>query len=72
MDSYDNLGEVGTGRSCPERDGKITGISIAEYPWRSCYQRSGLVWLSPSSVLFWEAVWIGNTQPHIFTVHRTL
>ena len=34
--AIDNLGEAGTGRSIWERDGVIKGISLAEYPWRSC------------------------------------
>lgn len=68
--AYDNLGEVGTGRSCWERDGKITGISIAEYPWRSCYQGDlDLCGYRRPQSYFREAVWIGNTQPRIFTVH---
>lgn len=68
--AYDNLGEVGTGRSCWARDGKITGISIAEYPWRSCYQGDlDLCGYRRPQSYFREAVWLGGTEPRIFTTH---
>lgn len=36
--AYDNLGEAGTGRYAWAREGVIKGISLAEYPWRTCFQ----------------------------------
>ncbi|MGN1408742.1 MAG: glycoside hydrolase family 2 TIM barrel-domain containing protein [Eubacteriales bacterium] len=68
--AYDNLGEVGTGRSCWARDGHISGISLAEYPWRTCYQGDlDLCGYRRPQSYFREAVWIGNTEPKIFTTH---
>lgn len=68
--AYDNLGEVGTGRSLWARDGIIHGISLAEYPWRSCYQGDlDLCGYRRPQSYFREAVWLGNTEPRIFTTH---
>ena len=68
--AYDNLGETGTGRSCWARDGHIPGISIAPYPWRSCYQGDlDLCGYRRPQSYFREAVWIGGTEPRIFTTH---
>ena len=68
--AYDNLGETGTGRSCWARDGHIPGISIAPYPWRSCYQGDlDLCGYRRPQSSFREAVWIGGTEPRIFTTH---
>lgn len=68
--AYDNLGEVGTGRSCWARDGHIKGISLAEYPWCTCYQGDlDLCGYRRPQSYFREAVWIGNTEPKIFTTH---
>jgi len=68
--AYDNLGEAGTGRSCWARDGYIKGISIAPYPWRSCYQGDlDLCGYRRPQSYFREAVWIGGTEPRIFTTH---
>ena len=68
--AYDNLGETGTGRSCWARDGHIPGISLAGYPWRSCYQGDlDLCGYRRPQSYFREAVWIGGTEPRIFTTH---
>ncbi|MCI8388425.1 MAG: DUF4982 domain-containing protein [Clostridiales bacterium] len=68
--AYDNLGETGTGRSCWARDGHIPGISLAGYPWRSCYQGDlDLCGYRRPQSYFRETVWIGGTEPKIFTTH---
>ena len=68
--AYDNLGEVGTGRFCWARDGHIPGISLSGYPWRACYQGDlDLCGYRRPQSYFREAVWIGNTEPRIFTTH---
>ncbi len=68
--AYDNLGEAGTGRSCWARDGFIPSISLATYPWRSCYQGDfDLCGFRRPQSYFREAVWSGNTEPRIFTTH---
>ena len=68
--AYDNLGEAGTGRSAWARDGFIPGISLAEYPWRTCYQGDfDLCGFRRPQSYFREAVWKGNTPPRIFTTH---
>ena len=68
--AYDNLGEAGTGRAAWARDGEIRGISLAEYPWRSCYQGDlDLCGYRRPQSYFREAVWIGGCEPKIFTTH---
>lgn len=68
--AYDNLGEAGTGRSCWARDGFIPGISLAAYPWRTCYQGDlDLCGYRRPQSYFREAVWIGGKEPKIFTTH---
>lgn len=68
--AYDNLGEAGTGRALWARDGEIKGISLAEYPWRSCYQGDlDLCGYRRPQSYFREAVWLGGTEPRIFTTH---
>ena len=68
--AYDNLGEAGTGRSLWARDGFIPGISLADYPWRTCYQGDlDLCGFRRPQSYFREAVWIGNNEPKIFTTH---
>ncbi len=68
--AYDNLGEAGTGRALWARDGKIEGISLAEYPWRSCYQGDlDLCGYRRPQSYFREVVWIGSKEPRIFTTH---
>ena len=52
------------------RDGFIPHIQMFGYPWRSCYQGD----LDPCGFrrpqsYFREVVWIGNTEPRIFTTH---
>ena len=68
--AYDNLGEAGTGRSCWMREGYIPRISTAAYPWRTCYQGDlDLCGYRRPQSYFREAVWIGHTEPRIFTTH---
>lgn len=70
--AYDNLGEAGTGRMVWERDGAIDtkNLTLGEYPWRSCYQGDlDLCGYRRPQSYFREAVWIGNTEPRIFTTH---
>ena len=68
--AYDNLGEAGTGRSLWARDGFIDGISLADYPWRSCYQGDfDLCGYRRPQSYFREAVWAGDAPLHIFTTH---
>lgn len=68
--AYDNLGEAGAGRFCWERDGVIRNLTLASYPWRSCYQGDlDLCGYRRPQSYFREAVWLGNTEPRIFTTH---
>lgn len=68
--AYDNIGEAGTGRSVWKRDGVIKRITLADYPWRCCYQGDlDLCGYRRPQSYFREAVWLGNTEPHIFTTH---
>lgn len=68
--AYDNLGEVGTGRSLWASDGVINGISLAEYPWRTCYQGDfDLAGYRRPQSYFRERVWIKDCEPKIFTTH---
>ena len=68
--AYDNLGEAGTGRSAWARDGVISGISLAEYPWRCCYQGDFDIcgYRRPQSY-FRESIWKEDCEPRIFTTH---
>lgn len=68
--AYDNIGEVGAGRFLWERDGVLNGFSFADYPWRTCFQGDlDLCGNRRPQSYFREAVWIGNTEPRIFTTH---
>lgn len=68
--AYDNLGEAGTGRSAWARDGVITGISLAPYPWRSCYQGDfDLCGYRRPQSYFRESIWRADCEPKIFTTH---
>ena len=68
--AYDNLGEAGTGNFMWARDGHIPGIKLFGYPWRSCYQGDlDLCGYRRPQSYFREAVWIGDTEPKIFTTH---
>ena len=68
--AYDNLGEAGTGRFAWARDGVVTGISIAEYPWRSCFQGDfDLAGFRRPQSYFRESIWRENCTPRIFTTH---
>ena len=68
--AYDNLGEAGTGRFAWARDGHIPGISLAGYPWRTCYQGDFDIcgFRRPQSY-FREAIWNEAAEPRIFTTH---
>ena len=68
--AYDNLGEAGTGRFAWARDEVIKGISLAEYPWRCCYQGDFDIcgYRRPQSY-FRESIWKENCEPKIFTTH---
>jgi len=68
--AYDNMGEAGTGRSCWARDGEIKGISLAVWPWRTCWQGDlDLCGFRRPQSYFREAVWRGNVISPIFTTH---
>ena len=68
--AYDNLGEAGMGKYLWERDGRVEGIGIAAYPWRACYQGDfDLCGYRRPQSYFREAVWIGGTEPRLFTTH---
>ncbi len=68
--AYDNLGEAGTGRSLWARNGVIEGISLADYPWRTCYQGDlDLCGFRRPQSYYREAVWLGDCEPKIFTTH---
>ena len=68
--AYDNLGEAGTGRFAWALDGVIEGISLADYPWRCCYQGDFDIcgYRRPQSY-FRESIWKENCEPKIFTTH---
>ncbi len=68
--AYDNLGEAGTGRFAWGEEECIHGISLGEYPWRSCFQGDfDLCGYRRPQSYFREAVWNENAEPHIFTTH---
>ena len=68
--AYDNMGEAGTGRSAWERDETITGISLARYPWRNCYQGDfDLCGYRRPQSYFRESIWKENCEPKMFTTH---
>ncbi len=68
--AYDNMGENGTGRAAWARDEVIKGISVVGWPWRNCYQGDlDLCGYRRPQSYFREAVWIGGTEPRIFTTH---
>lgn len=69
--AYDNLGEVGAGRGIWQRDGGYSGsLTLEKYPWKNCYQGDlDLCGYRRPQSYFREAVWIGNTEPRIFTTH---
>ncbi len=68
--AYDNMGEVGTGRFSWARDGVINGISLASYPWRTCYQGDfDLCGYRRPQSYFRERVWRRGCKPAMFTTH---
>ena len=70
--AFDNLGEAGTGRSAWARDEHIPGISLAAWPWRSCFQGDhDLCGYRRPQSFFREAVWLGGAEPRIWTTHPT-
>jgi len=67
--AMDNLGEVGTGRWAWARDGVINGISLAGWPWRSCFQGDlDLCGFKMPAAYFRRAVWMGDSVK-LFTTH---
>ncbi len=68
--AFDNLGEAGTGRYAWGEDEYVSGISVADYPWRACYQGDfDLCGYRRPQSYFREAIWKKFTSPHIFTTH---
>lgn len=68
--AYDNLGEAGTGRGTWASEGFVNGISQADYPYRTCFQGDlDLCGYRRPQSYFREAIWLGNTEPRIFTTH---
>lgn len=68
--AFDNMGEVGAGRTLWARDGEIKGLSTADYPWRCCYQGDlDLCGTRRPQSYFREAVWLGGEELKIFTTH---
>jgi len=70
--AHDNLGEAGTGRGVWARDGYMDSISLADYPWRSCWQGDfDLCGHRRPQSYFREAVWSdkGIAPVKIFTTH---
>ena len=72
--AFDNLGEAGAGRFAWESEGVDTSkelpLSFSPYPWKTCFQGDHDIcgYRRPQSY-FREAVWLGNTEPRIFTTH---
>ena len=68
--AYDNLGEAGTGRFAWAREGHISGISLAGYPFRMCYQGDLDIcgYRRPQSY-FRAAIWKPDAELAIFTTH---
>ncbi len=68
--AYDNMGEVGGGRGVWSSEGKVEGLSLADYPWRTCWQGDlDLCGYRRPQSYFREAIWCEDAQPHIFTTH---
>lgn len=68
--AFDNMGEVGAGRSEWERDGVITGLRLGDYPWRSNFQGDLDMcgYRNPQSY-FRNSVWFGTPELKIFSEH---
>lgn len=68
--AYDNIGEVGTGKSIWGRDGYIERLKLETWPWRTCYQGDlDLCGYRRPQSYFREAICLGNKEPRIFTTH---
>ena len=68
--AYDNLGEAGAGRFAWARDGHIPGISIAGWPWRTCYQGDLDLDLNRRPQSYYrKIVWGLDDGIHLFTTH---
>ena len=70
--AYDNIGEVGTGRFAWEDEGSVSSeeLTLAEYPWRTCYQGDfDLCGFRRPQSYFRRAVWQENAELKIFTTH---
>lgn len=68
--AYDNLGEAGAGR-LQWGNGPLRGELVTTgFAWRSCYQGDhDLCGFRRPQSYFREAVFVGNTEPRIFTTH---
>ena len=68
--AFDNMGEVGAGKSSWLRDGYVPGIRTFEYPWRTCYQGDLDMCMNrkPQSY-FRQSIWEENAPIRIFTTH---
>ena len=68
--AYDNLGEAGAGQWRWARDGVMDHIEMGGYPWRTCFQGDlDLCGYRRPQSYFKETVWLGNTEPKLFTTH---
>ncbi len=68
--AYDNLGEVGAGKSAWERDEHVPGIVLQPYPWRTCYQGDlDLCGYKRPQAYFRRSIWLPDAPIQIFTTH---
>ena len=72
--AYDNMGEVGGGRSKWTRSGllknTVVDLDLANFPWRTCWQGDLDMCCNrrPQSY-FRESIWDDYAKPRIFTTH---
>ncbi len=68
--AWDNLGEVGTGRSVWSKEGMLKGLCMADYPYRTCYQGDfDLCGFRRPQSYFRESIWSVSALPKAFTTH---
>ena len=68
--AFDNLGEAGAGQFRWESEGKVDGLELGRYPWRSCYQGDlDLCGFRRPQSYYRETVWGLRKEPVIFTTH---
>lgn len=68
--AYDNIGETGAGMGAWASEGFVSGLPYAEYPYRTCNQGDlDLCGFRRPQSYYREAIWLGNTEPRIFTTH---